>query len=172
MSLGGPRNKNAINSGLVDKFIGNAYKIVKDVQEHLSQIAYLADHLTELRPRNIEFRPNDTTQVIEWKYTDGDEWYLLVTYAQIADYSLEQIVAILGSIQELRQQTQDLRDETAELRAGFDENIINGQVLSLPNIITQDFTVAENYNALSIGPVAIADGVTVTVPEGSTYVVV
>jgi hypothetical protein len=39
-------------------------------------------------------------------------------------------------------------------------------------ILNQDYTITTNKNAMSAGPVNIANGVTLTVPNGSTYTVV
>jgi 3-deoxy-D-arabino-heptulosonate 7-phosphate (DAHP) synthase len=38
--------------------------------------------------------------------------------------------------------------------------------------IVSDKTITEDYNAISAGPVTVDEGVTVTVPEGSTWTVV
>lgn len=38
-----------------------------------------------------------------------------------------------------------------------------------PRKITADFTVASAYNAASAGPIAVADGVTVTVQDNATW---
>ncbi len=38
-----------------------------------------------------------------------------------------------------------------------------------PRFITTDFTVASAYNAASIGPISISDGVTVTVEDNATW---
>jgi hypothetical protein len=38
--------------------------------------------------------------------------------------------------------------------------------------IVSDKTIIEDYNAISAGPVTVDEGVTVTVPEGSTWTVV
>ena len=40
------------------------------------------------------------------------------------------------------------------------------------NSVDTDYTISTNYNAVSAGPVTVASGVTVTVPSGSTWVVV
>ncbi|MDP6583753.1 MAG: hypothetical protein QF535_03785, partial [Anaerolineales bacterium] len=40
------------------------------------------------------------------------------------------------------------------------------------NSVDTDYTLTTNYNAVSAGPVTVASGVTVTVPSGSTWVVV
>jgi hypothetical protein len=38
--------------------------------------------------------------------------------------------------------------------------------------ITENYTVTAGSNSMSAGPITIADGVTVTVPDGSTWTVV
>jgi len=38
--------------------------------------------------------------------------------------------------------------------------------------VTTDYTLTTNTNAVSAGPITIASGVTVTIPSGSTWVVV
>ena len=40
------------------------------------------------------------------------------------------------------------------------------------NSITVDYTITTNNNAVSAGPITIASGITVTVPSGSTWVIV
>lgn len=165
MSIAGPTNPYGGSAALVDRYIGNAYRVVRDVQAHLLQIAYLADNLTELRPREVEFRPNDTTQSIEWKYTDGTDWQVLVPYASFYAYLEEQTLPILAEMN-------DILATMNSYKESFDTNILNGQVLSLPSVITEDVVVAEGYNAMSIGPVTLAPGVVFVVPEDSTYTVV
>jgi uncharacterized protein YbcI len=44
-------------------------------------------------------------------------------------------------------------------------------IIEMENIITQSYTISENHNALSTGPVTVANGVIITVPEGSTWTV-
>jgi len=44
-------------------------------------------------------------------------------------------------------------------------------IIEMENIITQSYTISENHNALSAGPVTVANGVIITVPEGSTWTV-
>ena len=46
---------------------------------------------------------------------------------------------------------------------GFVENSIN---------IDTDYTLADNRNAMTAGPVTIDDGITVTIGDGSTWTVV
>ena len=40
------------------------------------------------------------------------------------------------------------------------------------NTITADYTIGTNKNAMSVGDIEVATGVTVTVPTGSFWVVV
>ena len=40
------------------------------------------------------------------------------------------------------------------------------------NIISSNYTITTNYNAMSVGPITVASGVTVTVPSGSTWVII
>lgn len=40
------------------------------------------------------------------------------------------------------------------------------------NTINTDYTVRTDYNAMSIGDIAIADGVVVTIPSGSRWVII
>lgn len=46
---------------------------------------------------------------------------------------------------------------------------VNPPIRLNPNVIAADFTVPANYNALSVGPMRIADGVTVSISTGSTW---
>lgn len=49
---------------------------------------------------------------------------------------------------------------------------VNGFIFANPNTITSDTTIPVDYNGVSGGPVTVDDGVTVTVPLGSTWTVV
>jgi hypothetical protein len=40
------------------------------------------------------------------------------------------------------------------------------------NTISANYTITTNYNAMSVGPITVASGVTVTVPSGSTWVII
>lgn len=59
--------------------------------------------------------------------------------------------------------TGELQSSVMTANQGFFQNT---------NTITQSYTVATNYNAMSAGPITVNSGVTVTVPSGSTWVVV
>ena len=38
--------------------------------------------------------------------------------------------------------------------------------------VTTSYTITEGKNAMTTGPITIADGVTLTIPDGSTFVVI
>lgn len=40
------------------------------------------------------------------------------------------------------------------------------------NVVTQDYTISTNKNAMTAGPITISDGVSVTVPDGSSWTIV
>jgi len=40
------------------------------------------------------------------------------------------------------------------------------------NTISQDYTIGTNFNALTVGDVTINNGITVTIPNGSSWVVI
>jgi|TARA_B100000035_G_C21013828_1_gene560850 hypothetical protein len=46
------------------------------------------------------------------------------------------------------------------------------QILTTAQIITEDFVVQSGQNALSIESVEIANGIDVTIPSGSTWIVI
>lgn len=48
---------------------------------------------------------------------------------------------------------------------------ISGLFWENPQIITSDYTVPAGKNAMIVGPITIADGVSVTVPDGANLVV-
>ena len=37
--------------------------------------------------------------------------------------------------------------------------------------VTTSYTITTTYNALSVGPISINDGVTITVPDGSVWLI-
>lgn len=44
--------------------------------------------------------------------------------------------------------------------------------LEMTQTISTDFSISSNYNAFTAGPVAIQTGVTVTIPNGSNWIVI
>jgi hypothetical protein len=51
------------------------------------------------------------------------------------------------------------------------DSLAPGPVVVNTTNITENITVAANTNALSVGPVTLADGVTVTVTAGQRWIV-
>lgn len=56
-----------------------------------------------------------------------------------------------------------------DLSAG---KILNSTFIENQQIITTDYNIGANKNAGSFGPIDIALGVTVTIPDGSTWSIV
>jgi hypothetical protein len=57
----------------------------------------------------------------------------------------------------------ELVQKTLESTKGFFTN---------PTVIDENYTIPTGDNAMTAGPVTIQDGVTITVPDGSTWTVV
>lgn len=75
---------------LVDRMIGDVYPTVRFVAEHIPYLVFLAQNLTDLRPKEVEFQKNDDTGVVQWRYVEeGDQWKTLVGYDEITGPSIE-----------------------------------------------------------------------------------
>lgn len=61
------------------------------------------------------------------------------------------------------------KPSTGELQAP--EVLANNGLLVHANTVSTSYTVPNDYNVISAGPITVASGVTVTVPSGSTWVV-
>lgn len=59
-----------------------------------------------------------------------------------------------------------------ELGGGAKGGVGNKVFFENPTNITQSYTLTTGYNAVSAGPITIDDGVTVTIPDGSTWTIV
>ena len=55
---------------------------------------------------------------------------------------------------------------------GVASAVADGCIYENSQTISNNYTISTNKNALSAGPIAIANGVTLTIPSGSTYVIV
>ena len=53
-----------------------------------------------------------------------------------------------------------------------DANKTTKGLYEMANAIASNYTIATNYNAVSAGPITVNNGVSVTVPSGSTWVIV
>jgi hypothetical protein len=50
-------------------------------------------------------------------------------------------------------------------------NTTNKGLWENSNTITADYTITTNYNAMSVGAITVANGVTVTIPDGSNWMI-
>lgn len=55
---------------------------------------------------------------------------------------------------------------------GPKEGPIDGVFYESEAVVVQNYTVPTGKNSMAAGPVTIADGVTVTIPDGSTLTIV
>ena len=55
---------------------------------------------------------------------------------------------------------------------GVASAVADGCIYENSQTISNNYTISTNKNALSAGPITIANGVTLTIPSGSTYVIV
>lgn len=56
--------------------LGDSYQIVKDVHDKMDIIKMVADNISNFRSGNIELKGEGA--LIQWKYTEGTEWFLLM----------------------------------------------------------------------------------------------
>ena len=61
--------------------------------------------------------------------------------------------------------------ERLRITSGGNVKVTSG-VIENSNTISSNYTVSSNYNAMSAGPMTIANGVSVTVPSGSAWTIV
>ena len=52
-----------------------------------------------------------------------------------------------------------------------DSNTTSKSLYEMANIISADYTIANNNNALSAGPITINSSISVTVPSGSNWTI-
>jgi uncharacterized phage infection (PIP) family protein YhgE len=105
--------------------------------------------------RDLTYTYRDQTQT----YRDGANLYATAasqaqTAAQTAQANAEQAETAAAGYASLAQAT----NPDTPIRVN-------------PNAISEDFTLAANYNGVSAGPIQINDGVTVTVTPGSTWTI-
>jgi hypothetical protein len=64
-------------------------------------------------------------------------------------------------------------DGSEKLRITGDGNVrVTSGIIENSNTISANYTVSTNFNAMSAGPMSIANGVSVTVPSGSSWTIV
>ena len=55
---------------------------------------------------------------------------------------------------------------------GISPTVASGVIYENSQTISSNYTISTNKNAMSAGPITIANNVTLTIPSGSTYVIV
>lgn len=81
-----------------------------------------------------------------------------------------QIVAAIGTTAVANATNADTLDSlhsSAFARAGA-----GGSIVEMPGTISANYSITSGSNGMSAGPISVANGVTVTVPNGSTWVIV
>ncbi len=67
----------------VDKHIGDAYPAVEAVAQRLQEIIYLAQHLSDIQPRDIELSAASEEQELLWRRVGETDWKVLATYQEL-----------------------------------------------------------------------------------------
>lgn len=88
-----PFNGCASPTGLVDHFIGDAYPVVRDVQRHLAQITYVAQNLDSLVPKPLEFRFDEVSKYLQYRYVGALTWINLAYLPELDVAGITQLVA-------------------------------------------------------------------------------
>lgn len=65
-----------------------------------------------------------------------------------------------------------LGSDAKGMSGGFVGNPEPLVMIEMGNVIKRDMVVREGFNAISAGPITIEDGVTITISDNSTWVVV
>lgn len=142
---------------LVDKTIGNAYAVVREVYKNLPFLKFLADRVDGVSP--IEFRDNAELERVEWKYMadQPDDWKVLITYTSLtalAQQYKEETLVLRNEVSDLKDATQVIHDETAEIKDGT-QALVDALLVELENNFNEDFA-AFMLTAEAVRDVAIA----------------
>ncbi|WWC82047.1 hypothetical protein [Burkholderia phage vB_BpP_HN05] len=80
-------------TAMMDLGLGNAFPIVREVYKNLQKLTYVAEHLGELRPKDIELIENTANRTLDWRYLNQDgtksDWQVLVPLVDITGQSPE-----------------------------------------------------------------------------------
>jgi len=95
----------------VDKHIGDAFPAVEAVAKRLQEIVYLANHLTDIQPRDIELKAESPQKEILWRRVGEADWKLLITYQNLLGSDLGTLDAVV----------QDAIDRIADLERTQDD---------------------------------------------------
>jgi hypothetical protein len=70
--------------------------------------------------------------------------------------------------------TLSIQTDAGTTLVDFKPNVVslNGVFWENNQTVSTSYTIAANKNAISAGPITIADGITVTVPDGSEWAIV
>lgn len=105
-------------SANVDKHIGDAYPAVEAVAERLQEIIYLAQHLTDIQPRDIELSAASEEKELLWRRVGETEWKLLATYQELLGIDLttanEVLADAIDRITELERTQSDFWQKTPD----------------------------------------------------------
>ena len=106
------------NTAQVDKHIGDAYPAVEAVAQRLQEIIYLAQHLADIQPRDIELSAATPQQEVLWRRAGETEWKLLATYQELLGTDLttasETIADAIDRIIELERTQSDFWQKTPD----------------------------------------------------------
>ena len=102
----------------VDKHIGDAYPAVEAVAQRLQEIIYLAQHLADIQPRDIELSAASEEQELLWRRVGETEWKVLATYQELLGTDLttatETIADAIDRIIELERTQSDFWQKTPD----------------------------------------------------------
>lgn len=106
------------NTAQVDKHIGDAYPAVEAVAQRLQEIIYLAQHLADIQPRDIELSAASAEQELLWRRAGETEWKVLATYQELLGTDLttasETIADAIDRIIELERTQSDFWQKTPD----------------------------------------------------------
>ena len=84
------------NTAQVDKHIGDAYPAVEAVAQRLQEIIYLAQHLADIQPRDIELSAASAEQELLWRRVGETDWKVLATYQELLGTDLTTATATIA----------------------------------------------------------------------------
>lgn len=102
----------------VDKHIGDAYPAVEAVAQRLQEIIYLAQHLSDIQPRDIELSAASEEQELLWRRVGETDWKVLATYQELLGTDLttanETLADAIDRIIELERTQSDFWQKTPD----------------------------------------------------------
>ena len=102
----------------VDKQIGDAFPAVEAVAKRIQEIVYLAHHLNDIQPRDIELQAQSDQKELLWRRAGETEWKLLITYADLLGSDLGDVNTTVADaverIEELERTQSDFWQKTPD----------------------------------------------------------